>query len=263
MALRAKSIDGMNVVILCGGQGTRLKEETEFRPKPLVPIGGRPILWHIMKHYSAQGLKDFYCALGYKGELVKQYFYDYHVRSSSIRIDLKSKTCTSIETIEEDWDTNLVDTGELTNTAGRIKRLEPYLANRAFFLSYGDSLSDVKMNDVIKAHSETDNIVTLTAVRPPSQFGVLELDGNQVRCFNEKPRDGGNWINGGFMVIEPQFFRYINNDTCGLEVLSDIALCGKLGVYRHDGYWQCMDTIRDKELLEAAWLSGTPGWKTW
>ena len=253
----------MKVVILCGGLGTRLREETEFRPKPMVPIGGRPILWHIMKHFAYHGYEEFYCALGYKGDVIKSYFHQYVALEEDVTVDLSASTTTTHASVQEAWRVHLIGTGAQTNTGGRVRRLRKYLGNEPFLLAYGDSVSNVDLAKLVAFHRAHGKTVTLTAVRPPSRFGEVDLNGNLVTAFVEKPNVGAGWINGGFMVIEPVFFDYLSDDATGMEVLAEVAENKELTAYRHEGYWQCMDTIRDKERLESEWASGVPGWKVW
>ena len=253
----------MKVLILCGGLGTRLREETEYRPKPMVPIGGRPILWHIMKHYAHFGHREFFCALGYKGEVIKSFFYQYYALAEDVTIDLASGTVTPRAAPRENWRVHLIDTGLQTNIGGRIRRLRDQLGNEPFLLAYGDSVSNMDLNALITFHKAQGKTVTLTAVKAPARFGELALQGEFVTLFDEKPDRGEGWINGGFMVIEPAFFEYLEDDSTGLEVLAKVAQDGRLTAYRHAGYWQCMDTIRDKERLESEWESGRAGWKIW
>jgi glucose-1-phosphate cytidylyltransferase len=251
----------MKVVILCGGLGTRLREETEYRPKPMVPIGGRPVLWHIMKHFAHFGHNEFYCALGYKGDAIKSYFLQYHALDQDIAIDLATGAVTMREAERVNWRVHMVDTGASTNTGGRVKRLQDHLGSQPFLLAYGDSLSNVDLHALLAFHKARGKTVTLTAVKPPARFGELILRDDLVTVFDEKPDRGDGWVNGGFMVIEPAFFDYLNDDSTGLEILAQVARDGRLTAYRHDGYWQCMDTIRDKERLDAEWESGHAGWK--
>lgn len=253
----------MKVVILCGGMGTRLREETEFRPKPMVPIGGRPILWHIMKHYGHYGYKEFVCALGYKGDIIKSYFYQYYALDRDVTIDLGSGKVTDRGQAREDWCVHLIDTGAKTNTGGRIRRLRDSFTNERFLLAYGDSVSNVDLGALLAFHERQGKTVTLTAVRSPARFGEVSLRDQFVDVFDEKPEVGDGWINGGFMVVEPDFHEYLTDDTVGLEVLKQVASDGRLTAYRHDGYWQCMDNIRDRELLEHAWETGRAPWKVW
>ena len=253
----------MKVVILCGGLGTRLREETEYRPKPMVPIGSRPIIWHIMKHYAHFGYNEFLCALGYKGDLIKSYFYQYYALEKDVMIDLATGKVTTDTSAREDWLVHLIDTGATTNTAGRIRRLRKHLGDEPFFLAYGDSLSDVDLNALLAFHNERGKTVTLTAVKSPARFGQLTLRNEFVEVFDEKPDLGEGWVNGGFMVIEPRFYDYIADDSTGLEILKEVAEDDQLTAYRHQGYWHCMDNIRDREILESEWASGHAAWKLW
>jgi glucose-1-phosphate cytidylyltransferase len=255
----------MKVVILAGGLGTRLSEETETRPKPMVEVGGRPLLWHIMKHYAHHGLKEFYIALGYRGEVIKRFFMDYHHLSGSLSIDLASGRVEREDREGEDWIVHLKNTGQETHTGGRLKRLEQWLSNETLMLTYGDGVCDVNLQDLLKFHRSHGRIATVTAVRPPSRFGGLIFDGQLVTEFTEKPQIGEGWINGGFMVLEPDIFNYIEGDDSSLEVdaLEQLAVDKQLAAYRHEGFWQCMDTLRDKRLLEALWHDGQAPWKVW
>ncbi|MBT3285765.1 MAG: glucose-1-phosphate cytidylyltransferase [Victivallales bacterium] len=255
----------MKTVILAGGLGTRLAEETEIRPKPMVEIGGRPILWHIMKLYAASGLRDFYVALGYKGEYIKHYFLDYHAMNGSLHIGLRSGEVDVHGTQAEDWDLHLMDTGVATNTGGRVLRLAPHLQDGTFMVTYGDGLGNVDIAALLACHRAQGKIATVTAVRPPARFGGLEFDGDLVARFSEKPQSGEGWINGGFLVFEPGVFDYLDGDACSLEsvALERLAADGQLAAYRHPGFWQCMDTIRDKTRLEEEWASGNAPWKLW
>ncbi|NWJ96735.1 MAG: glucose-1-phosphate cytidylyltransferase [Chloroflexi bacterium] len=253
----------MKVVILAGGLGTRLAEETEIKPKPMVEIGGQPILYHIMKHYAYYGFKEFYIALGYRGEVIKRYFFDYYNLNGSMRIDLASGEIQRFKPQTEDWTVHLIDTGELTNTGGRLKRLEPWLKDETFMLTYGDGVSNVKLDELLAFHQENQRIATVTAVRPPARFGGLILDGPLVSNFTEKPQVGEGWINGGFLVFEPAIFKYIEKDATSLEanVLEPLAANQQLAAYLHYDFWQCMDTLRDKRQLESLWQSGNPPWR--
>jgi glucose-1-phosphate cytidylyltransferase len=254
----------MKTVILAGGLGTRIEEETGRLPKPMVEIGGRPILWHIMKHFAHHDFREFYIALGYKGDVVKNYFLNYHALSGDFTIDLAYGRMTPCGPSTEDWRVHLVDTGESTNTGGRVLRLREKLGREPFLLTYGDGVSDVDLRSVVEFHRRHGKIATITAVRPPARFGAIHLDkAEHVLSFDEKPATGDGWVNGGYMVLEPKFFDYLVDDTTGLEVLADVARDGELVAYRHYGYWQCMDTIRDKKLLEAEWSSGVPRWRVW
>ncbi len=255
----------MKVVILAGGLGTRLSEETELRPKPMVDIGERPILWHIMKSYATQGFKEFFVALGYKGEVIKRYFLDYHGMSKSVTIDVATGRASFHESEVDDWKVHLMDTGLKTSTGGRVKRLQPWLEDGTFMLTYGDGVSDVDMNQLLAFHRKHGKIATLTAVRPPARFGALNFDGDMVTEFMEKPQIGEGWINGGFMCLEPRIFGYMKDDEDSLEadVLTRLAKDRELVAYRHDRFWQSMDTLRDVRLLESLWQSGRAPWRNW
>ncbi len=255
----------MKVVILAGGLGTRLSEETELRPKPMVDIGERPILWHIMKSYATQGFKEFFVALGYKGEVIKRYFLDYHGMSKSVTIDVATGRASFHESEVDDWKVHLMDTGLKTSTGGRVKRLQPWLEDGTFMLTYGDGVSDVDMNQLLAFHRKQGKIATLTAVRPPARFGALNFDGDMVTEFMEKPQIGEGWINGGFMCLEPRIFGYMKDDEDSLEadVLTRLAKDRELVAYRHDRFWQSMDTLRDVRLLESLWQSGRAPWRNW
>jgi glucose-1-phosphate cytidylyltransferase len=255
----------MKVVILAGGLGTRLAEETEVKPKPMVEIGGRPILWHILKHYARHGVTESYIALGYKGEAIKRYFLDYYSLAGDMRVDTGTgrAECRGRET--DRWTVNLIDTGQATNTGGRVKRLEKHLAGGTFLLTYGDGVSNVDVQKLLAFHRRAGRVATVTAVRPPARFGGLEFNGDLVARFTEKPQVGEGWINGGFLAFEPEVFRYLDGDDSSLEAhcLERLAAAGQLAAYKHDGFWQCMDTLRDKRMLEALWLDGRAPWKTW
>ena len=255
----------MKIVILAGGFGTRLAEETEVKPKPMVEIGGRPILWHIMKHYSRYGFKELFIALGYKGEAIKRYFLDYYSLNGSMTIDLSSGNVETHNRECEDWIVHLIDTGLDTLTGGRVRRLEPYLKDETFMLTYGDGVADVDLNALLGFHRTRGRIATVTAVRPPARFGGLIFDGDSVAEFTEKPQIGEGWMNGGFMVLEPKVFDYLEGDHTRLEqdVLERLATERQLAAYRHEGFWQCMDTMRDVRLLQSLWESGKPPWKVW
>ncbi len=255
----------MKVVILAGGLGTRLAEETEIRPKPMVEIGDRPILWHIMKHYAHYGFKEFFVALGYKGEIIKRYFVEYYSLTGSLMIDLSSGKVQLQDRQCEDWVVHLKDTGLETYTGGRVKRLEPWLKDDTFMVTYGDGVSNVNLQDLVRFHRSHGRIATVTAVRPPARFGGLIFDGDLVANFTEKPQIGEGWINGGFLVFEPAIFGYLKGDHSSLEAdaLERLAADRQLAAYRHDGFWQCMDTLRDKRLLEGLWQEGRGPWKVW
>lgn len=256
----------MKVGILAGGYGTRLAEETEIRPKPLVEVGGKPILWHIMKLYSHYGYKDFFIALGYKGEMIKKYFVDYSGLQGNISIEMASgQVQRSDHPHQEDWNVNLIETGQKTNTGGRIKRFKPFMDNETFMLTWGDGVSDVNLDDLLKFHKSHGKLATLTTVRPPARYGHLEFDGDRVMEFSEKPQTGEGWINGAFFVLEPEVFDYIEGDHTQFEKepLEGLARDGQLMAYRHTSFWQCMDTLREKHILENFWQSGTAPWKLW
>jgi glucose-1-phosphate cytidylyltransferase len=256
----------MKVVILAGGLGTRLSEETEIKPKPMVEIGGQPIIWHILKHYAHYRFKEFYLALGYRGEVIKRFFMDYHSLNGSISIDLASGSVDRHERECEDWIVHLQNTGQDTNTGGRLKRLESYLNDGTFMITYGDGVCDVNLHDLLEFHRAQGRIATITAVRPPARFGGLIFDGDSIVVdFTEKPQIGEGWINGGFMVFEPEIFNYLKEDNNSLEAdaLEHLASERQLAAYKHEGFWQCMDTLRDKRLLENLWQDGSAPWKVW
>lgn len=255
----------MKVVILAGGLGTRLAEETEVRPKPMVEVGRDPILWHIMKHYAYYSFREFYIALGYKGEIIKRYFLDYCRLNGSMTLDLSSGEVKRLNQKCEDWIVHLMDTGQETNTGGRIKRLEPWLKGSTFMATYGDGVSDVNLQDLLRFHHFHGRIATVTAVRPPARFGGLVFDGDLVANFTEKPQTGEGWINGGFLVFGPAIFDYLEGDQSSLEMdaLERLATERQLAVYRHSRFWQCMDTLRDKRLMESLWQKGEAPWKVW
>lgn len=255
----------MKVVILAGGFGTRLAEETEIKPKPMVEIGGRPMLWHIMKHYAQFGHKEFYIALGYKSEVIKRYFLDYSGLTGDLTVDLGTGEIRNGARDCEDWVVHLIDTGANTLTGGRVKRLEQHLSGEPFLLTYGDGVSNVNLNALVETHRTAGRMVTVTAVRPPARFGSLVFDGDLVTAFTEKPQTGEGWINGGFFVCEPGIFRFIEGDRSSLEAdtLEALAAAKQLGAYRHEGFWQCMDTMRDRRFLEGLWDAGQAPWATW
>lgn len=255
----------MKVVILAGGQGTRLAEETELRPKPMVDIGGRPILWHIMKHYASYGFTEFIIALGYRGEHIKRFFLDYVTLSGDLTIHLADRRIDRRHVEEDDWTVELVDTGLETNTGGRVGRLADRLAAETFMLTYGDGVSDVDLDELLAHHRASNRAATVTAVRPASRFGGLSIeDGGAVR-FIEKPQIGEGWVSGGFMVLEPDVLSYIDGDASSFElnVLEPMSEEGRLGAYRHEGFWQPMDTIREVRYLRALWAAGEAPWRTW
>ena len=257
----------MKVAILAGGKGTRLAEETEVRPKPMVTIGGRPILWHIMKHYAQYGHKDFYIALGYKGEAIKRYIVDHTSLQGDLTVDLrKGSVKQDINGMHElDWVVHLIETGEETQTGGRIKRLAPHIGNETFLLTWGDGVSNVNLAELIDFHKSHGKLATITAVRPPARYGRIDLEGNKVAHFAEKPQLSEGWINGAFFVLEPQVFDYVDSDETSWEKgpLEQLAREGQLMAYCHESFWQCMDTLREKHILEELWSSGNAPWKTW
>ena len=255
----------MKVVILAGGLGTRLAEETEVRPKPMVEIGERPILWHIMKHYAHYGFKEFFIALGYKGDVIKRYFLDYYSMNGSMTINLAMGKVEMHDRESEDWIVHLMDTGQNTNTGGRVRRLKPWLKDSTFMLTYGDGVCDVDLQSLVRFHRTQGRIATVSAVRPPARFGGLNFEGDLVAEFIEKPQIGEGWINGGFMVLEPVIFDYLESDDSNLETdaLERLAPKRQLAAYRHDRFWQCMDTLRDKRLLDRLWHEDRAPWKVW
>jgi glucose-1-phosphate cytidylyltransferase len=255
----------VKVVILAGGLGTRLTEETETRPKPMVEIGAKPILWHIMKLYAHHGFKEFVIALGYKGDVIKRYFLDYAKLQSNFTVNLSSGDVMRHGGPPEDWTVHLIDTGIATNTGGRLKRLAQVLGRDTFMATYGDGVSNVDMKALVKFHTLHGKLVTATAVRPPARFGGLVFDGDRIAEFTEKPQIGEGWINGGFFVMEPDALEYIADDQTSWErePMERLAAEGNLMAYRHEEFWQCMDTLRDLRLLEGLWNGGKAPWKVW
>ena len=254
----------MKVVILAGGVGTRLSEETDIRPKPMIEIGHRPILWHIMKHYSHFGFDEFVLCLGYKGEYIKRYFTEALAGSRDITIDFATGTVHEHKTSAEPWRITMVDTGHLTQTAGRLLKVREYLGDEPFMLTYGDGVADVDLEALVKFHRAEGRLATVTAVHPTARFGQLALEGGAVARFDEKPQMSEGWINGGYFVLEPGIFDFIPGDVdWAKEPLEGLAEAGQLGAYRHEGFWQCMDTLRDKIYLNTLWDHGTPLWKMW
>jgi glucose-1-phosphate cytidylyltransferase len=255
----------MKVAILAGGVGSRLAEETEVKPKPMVEIGGKPILWHIMMYYSQFDYNDFVIALGYKGEVIKKYMVDYASLSRDLTINMKTGAVKMSEGPVSEWTVDLVDTGVGTQTGGRIKRLAPLIGNERFMLTWGDGLADVDLHELLRFHRAHGKLATLTAVRPTARFGHLEMDGNQVVEFSEKPQTREGWINGAFFVLEPEVFDYIDGDQTQWEKdpLERLAREGQLMAYRHNQFWQCMDTLREKKYLESLWDGGNAPWKIW
>ncbi|MDY6950000.1 MAG: glucose-1-phosphate cytidylyltransferase [Thermodesulfobacteriota bacterium] len=255
----------MKVGILAGGLGTRLAEETEIKPKPMVEIGGRPILWHIMMTYAHFGFKDFVIALGYKGEIIKKYMVDYCALSSNLTVNLQTGGVAVHDGEKPDWTVQLIDTGLKTNTGGRIKRLAPYMGTETFMLTWGDGVSDINLHDLLAFHQSHGKLATLTAVRPPARYGHLELQGDVVTEFSEKPQTTEGWINGAFFILEPGVFDYIEGDLTQWEKepLEALAKKGQLMAYRHTSFWQCMDTLREKYILQTLWDSGNAPWAVW
>jgi glucose-1-phosphate cytidylyltransferase len=255
----------MKVVILAGGQGTRLAEETEVRPKPMVEIGGRPILWHIMKHYAHFDCNEFLIALGYKGDVIKRYFLEYYRLDGDLTVNLSNGDIQVSKRAAENWLVHLIDTKLHPLTGGRVKRLQPWLEDETFMVTYGDGVSDINLHDLLRFHRSHGRLATVTAVRPPARFGGLVFDREMVSVFTEKPQIGEGWINGGFLVFEPGIFDYLEGDDTSLEAdaLERLAADRQLAAYRHHGFWQAMDTLRDKRLLESLWASGNPAWKVW
>ena len=254
----------MRTVILAGGAGTRLAEETQTKPKPMVEIGGRPILWHIMKHYAHYGHDDFAIALGFRGHQIKKYFAEYHSLHGDLTVNLGSGEIHMHETSCEDWTVNLVETGLTTETGGRIRRLR-HLLDDTFMLTFGDGVADVDLDKLLAFHRAHGKLATLTAVRPPARFGHVELAGDTVTTFSEKPQAGEGWINGGYFIFEPEVLDYIEGDDIYLqkEPLEQLAKDGELMAYRHYNFWQCMDTVRDRDLLQKLWDGGDPPWRVW
>jgi glucose-1-phosphate cytidylyltransferase len=255
----------VKVVILAGGLGTRLAEETEVKPKPMVEIGGSPILWHIMKQYAHYGFNEFFIALGYRGEVIKRYFMDYYSLNGSMTIDLSKGKVETHKKECEDWIIHLMDTGQETYTGGRVQRLESWLKDGTFMVTYGDGVSDIDLQDLLKFHRSHGRIATVTAVRPPARFGGLIFNGDLVVKFTEKPQIGEGWINGGYLVFEPAIFKYLGGDKSSLEAdaMERLAADNQLVAYKHDRFWQCMDTLRDKRLLDHLWREGQAPWKVW
>jgi glucose-1-phosphate cytidylyltransferase len=252
----------VKTIILAGGLGTRLSEYTEAIPKPMVTIGGKPIIWHIMKNYATFGVKDFHLALGYKSEIIKEYFLNYKSINSDSTVDLSSGIITTHNENKLDWKITLTDTGKSSMTGGRVKRLQPFIGNESFLLTYGDGLSNIDIGKLIEFHQSHGKMVTVSAVHPSARFGELDIDGDKVISFEEKPQTSQGWVSGGYFVIEPAFFDFIDGDSSILErePLERVAELGQLMAYKHYGFWQPMDTKRDRDLLEEMWNSGNPPW---
>lgn len=256
----------MKVAILAGGFGTRLSEETDIKPKPMVEIGGKPILWHIMKHYSSYGHNDFVILLGYKGYYIKEYFANYFLHQCDVTFDIKNNKMEIHNNSNEPWKVTLIDTGLETMTGGRVKRAQKFLGEDTFLLTYGDGLSDINIDELVSFHKKNGKVMTLTSVQPEGRFGALEMNGDQIYKFAEKPKGDGSWINGGFFVCEPKVFDYITEgDSTILErsPLESLAKDGQLVAYKHSSFWKPMDTLRDKTQLEQLWNSGKAPWKAW
>lgn len=255
----------MKAVILAGGLGTRLSEETQLKPKPLIEIGGMPILWHIMKIYSHYNINDFVICCGYKGYMIKEYFANYFLHMSDVTFDLQQNKMEVHQKFVEPWKVTLVDTGLNTMTGGRLKRIKPFLDNEAFCFTYGDGLSDINIVNLIEFHKKQETLATVTAVMPPGRFGSMNIDENIVTNFQEKPREGGNWINGGFFVLEPKVLDYIEGDNTSWEEepLNKLAHDRQLSAFKHSGFWQPVDTLREKNQLESLWKSNRAFWKKW
>ena len=258
----------MKAIILAGGLGTRLSEETVLRPKPMIEIGGKPILWHIMKMYEAFGHKEFIVCLGYKGYMIKEYFLNYYYHNADVTVDLESNQVKVHKNKSESFTVTLVDTGLETMTAGRLKQIQPYVGNEEFMLTYGDGVCDIDMNVELEFHRNHGKICTMSIVQPGSRFGVIELnEKNVVEKFMEKPKEDGAWINGGFFILKPEVFRYLHEDANDImwerQPLEDLAKDGELVAFKHNGFWKCMDTLRDNQELNSMWESNTPKWKNW
>ncbi len=257
----------MKVVILAGGLGSRISEESYLKPKPMIEIGDQPILWHIMKYYSSFGFHDFIICCGYKGHVIKEYFADYYLHRSDVTFDFSQENRMTVhQNVAEPWRVTLVDTGLNTQTGARVKRVQKYIGDNPFMLTYGDGVSDVDLKALLEQHQTSGKTVTLTGVQPGGRFGVLDLEGQTVTGFREKAKEDGGWINGGFMVMEPELFNYLSEDeNCILErrPMETLAQEGRLGIYKHGGFWQCMDTQRDKIWLEERWKNDHAPWRVW
>jgi len=256
----------MKAVILAGGLGTRISEETHLKPKPMIEIGGKPILWHIMKLYSAHGINEFIICCGYKGYVIKEYFANYFLHMSDVTFDMSNNTMQVHQRNAEPWKVTLVDTGEQTLTGGRLKRVSEYVKDEeAFCFTYGDGLSDVNITKLVNFHRQHGKLATVTGVQPPGRYGALELNNQEVKGFAEKPKGDGGWINGGFFVLSPKCIEHIGGDQSSWEgtPLMHLAKTGQLMAYEHEGFWQPMDTLREKTLLESLWASGEAPWKVW
>lgn len=255
----------MKAVILAGGLGTRISEESHLKPKPMIEVGGKPILWHIMKIYSSHGVNDFIVCLGYKGYIIKEYFSNYFLHMSNVTFDMRENKMEIHQKFVEPWSVTLVDTGEHTMTGGRLKRVQNYIDGETFCLTYGDGVSDIDITNLVNHHKSMNRLATVTAIQPPGRYGALMIENDSVHHFQEKPEGDGAWINGGFFVLEPEVFDYIEGDATKWEEypLEKLAAEGQLSAYKHGGFWQAMDTLRDKRHLEDLWATGNPPWKSW
>lgn len=255
----------MKAVILAGGLGSRISEESHLRPKPMIEIGGKPILWHIMKMYSQYGINDFVICLGYKGYMIKEYFSNYFLHMSDVTFNMLDNNMEILQKYAEPWKVTLVDTGENTMTGGRLRRVQKYVENETFCFTYGDGVSNINIAELVAHHKKSGRQATVTAIQPPGRYGALNIDNGSVHNFQEKPAGDGAWINGGFFVLEPSVFEYVDADDTVWEQqpLQCLAARGQLSAYQHAGFWQAMDTLREKNLLEELWASGKAPWKNW
>lgn len=257
----------MKVLILAGGMGTRLSEETDIKPKPMLDIGGKPILWHIMKTYSKFGHNEFIILLGYKGYLIKEYFANYFLHQSNVTIDIQKNDISVHSNMSEPWKITLIDTGLYSGTGNRIKQVKKYLNNEKFMLTYGDGVANVNIDNLVNYHNNTDSLITMTVIQPEGKFGAIDFtENNKVKAFVEKPKGDNSWVNGGFFVCESEVLDYIDDDKNTMferAPLEKLAENGKLGVYKHEGFWRCMDTLRDKNILNEIWNKENAPWKVW
>ena len=255
----------MKAVILAGGFGTRISEETQFKPKPMIEIGGMPLLWHIMKSYSTYNINDFVICCGYKGYMIKEYFANYFLHMSEVTFDIKNNKMNVHKKFGESWNVTLVDTGIDTQTGGRLKKIEEYLDDETFCFTYGDGISDIQIDQLVRFHNDNKTVATVTAVQPSARFGALSIRENKVISFKEKPPGDGNWINGGYFVLEPSVFDYLgdNSTVWEEEPVENLTRDGQLSTYKHSGFWQPLDTLRDKNKLEKLWSNGNAPWKIW